>query len=160
MSKKPCIQCGNECEILPVQLGDIFTLTFLRICSPECMFMEAYDYLYEMGEHKTFRGKLYDKQNEEDAAERKEYVDSITDEPLRMMREDLPVNPNLLSTPVPDCILKMFEGVPPIPQCSSQSMRFTRLTKQEKIRWQKERVDRLKKDLREALHELEGLEND
>ncbi len=157
--KKPCIQCGNECEILPVQLGDIFTLTFLRICSPECMFMEAYDYIYEMGYHKHFRNKLYDKQNEEDAAERKEYVDQVTEESLKMMRKHLEANPNLLSTPAPQNILKTFEGVPPIPQCSGQTIRFTRPTKQEKIRWQKERVDRLKTDLYEALKELEELKN-
>jgi len=160
MSKKPCIQCGNDCEILPVQLGDIFTLTYLRICSPECMFIEAYDYLYEIGYHKSFRGALYDKQNEEDMAERKAYVNDVTEGALRMMREHFETNPNLLSTPAPDCILKMFEGVPPIPQCATQTMRFTRPTKQDKVRWQKERVDRLKKDLQEALHELDGLENE
>ena len=89
MTLKPCIQCGNDCEILPVQLGDLFTLTFLRICSAECMFMEAYDFLYSIGYHKSFRAKLHDKQNEEDAAERKVYVDQVTEESLKMMREYL-----------------------------------------------------------------------
>jgi hypothetical protein len=122
--------------------------------------MEAYDYLYSIGDHKSFRGKLYDKQNEEDAAERKEYVDQVTEESLKMMREHFETNPNLLSTPTPDCILKMFERVPPIPMCSSQPMRFTRPTKQEKIRWQTEHVERLKESLRDALHDLEKLENE
>lgn len=31
MATKPCIQCGTECDILAVQLGDIFTLTYLRV---------------------------------------------------------------------------------------------------------------------------------
>jgi len=122
--------------------------------------MMAYDYLYEIGYHKSFRNSLWHKQDAEDAAMRKEFVDTVTDEALKMMREDLQANPKLLSTPAPDCILKMFEGVPPIPQCAGQTMRFTRPTKQEKVRWQKDRVDRLKKDLEEALKELDGLENE
>ena len=128
MTLKPCIQCGNDCEILPVQLGDLFTLTFLRICSAECMFMEAYDFLYSIGYHKSFRAKLHDKQNEEDAAERKVYVDQVTEESLKMMREYLEANPKLLSNPAPDCMLKMFEGATPFSQCSGQIMKFTRPT--------------------------------
>ena len=160
MCNKPCLHCGTDCQILPVQLGDIFTLTYMRICSAECMFMMAYDYLYEVGYHKQFRNSLWDKQDAEDAALRKEFVDTVTEEALKNMREHFETNPNLLSTPAPDCILKMFEGVPPIPMCSSQPMRFTRPTKKEKIRWQTEHVQRLKDNLREALHDLEKLENE
>ena len=160
MSTKPCIQCGTECEILPVQLGDIFTLTYMRICSAECMFMMAYDYLYEIGFHKSFRNSLWNKQDAEDAAKRKEFVDTVTEETLKNMREHFQSNPNLLSTPAPNCILKMFENVPTISKCSSQTMRFTRPSKQEKIRWQTEHVNRLKENLRDALHDLEKLENE
>jgi hypothetical protein len=67
---KPCIQCGNDCEILPVMLGDTFTLTYLRVCSSECMFLVAYDYLYDICHHKDFRNKLYELQNEEDRGKR------------------------------------------------------------------------------------------
>lgn len=41
-----------------------------------------------------------------------------------------------------------------------KTMQFTRPTKHQKIKWQAERVKRLNKDLREALKELEGLENE
>lgn len=157
--KKPCIQCGEECEILPVQLGDIFTLTYLRICGPECMFLVAYDYLYDIGYHKDFRGKLYEKQNEEDKEERSAYVDAVTEESLKMMRESLAANPQLLSTPMPEGILSIFQGVSPMSQCSSKPMRFSRPSTEDKIKWQSERVKRLKKDLREALKELEDLKH-
>ena len=157
--KKPCIQCGNECEILPVQLGDLFTLTFLRVCGPECMFLEAYDYLREQCNHKGFRNWLYDKQNEEDAAERKAYVDGITEEALRMMREDLKANPKMLSTPMPEGMLKIFEDVKPIPQCSSSTVRFTRPSKDERIKWAKQHVERMQEGLRDAIKDLESLEN-
>lgn len=157
--KKPCIQCNEECEIFPVQLGDFFTLTLLRICSPECMFKEAYDYLYDIGYHKSFRGHLYDRQNEEDSTERNAYIEEITEKSLKMMKEDLEKSPQLLSKPVPTSILKMFENFEPIPQ-SSGTMSFTRFSKDEKLKWQARRVKRLKKDLLEALKELEDLEND
>lgn len=160
MSTKPCVQCGKECEILPVQLGDIFTLSYLRVCGPECMFIVAYDYLYEIGYHKQFRGHLYDKQNEEDFALRKEFVETVTEESLRMMREHLQANPNLLSTPAPDCISKIFDGVPPIPNCSGSTVRFTRPSKEDKLRWQKDYVEKLRGNLREALNDLEKLENE
>lgn len=145
---------------MPVQLGDLFTLSFLRVCGAECMFLLAYDYLYEIGYHKSFCGNLFDKQNEEDLAERTKYVDRVTEEALRIMREDLQANPKLLSTPVPEGILKIFEEVTPIPQCSGQTMKFTRPSKEEKIRWQTARVDRLKNDLSGALEELRGLESE
>lgn len=77
MSKKPCIQCGTDCEIFPVELGEMFTLTYLRLCGAECLFLVAWDYLCEIGHHKEFRNRLPKKQNEEDAAECKSYVDRV-----------------------------------------------------------------------------------
>lgn len=160
MMSKACIQCGAESEILPVQLGDIFTLTYLRVCSPGCLFIMAYEYLHEIGYHKQFRNSLYDKQNAEDKDMRTKFVDTVTKEALRSMRQHLEETPELLSISAPDCILKMFEGVPPIPHCSGGTMRFTRPSKQEKIRWQVDHVERLKRSLNEALHDLEDLENE
>ena len=160
MSKKPCIQCGNDCEILPVQLGDVFTLAYLRVCDAECMFLMAYDYLYEIGYHKTFRGSLYDKQDSEDKAERDAWVKKITEESLRMLRESLEANPKLLSTPAPEGMLKIFEGVTPIPHCSSQTMRFTRPSKEERVRWAREHFERVKAKLKDATEELERLESE
>lgn len=87
MSLKPCIECGKECEILPVQLGDLFTLCFLRVCSGDCMFLIACEFMRENCEHKQFRNKFYELQNEEDKKERDEYVKEVTDESLKMMRE-------------------------------------------------------------------------
>lgn len=109
MCLKPCIQCGKDCEILPVQLGDLFTLCFLRVCSGECMFLIAYEFMRDNCEHKQFRGKLYDMQNEEDKKERDDWVKEVTDESLKMMRESFEANPNLLSHPVPEGIVEMSQ---------------------------------------------------
>jgi hypothetical protein len=126
MSKKPCIQCGKECDIFPLQLGDVFTLTLLRICSEECMFREAYDYLYEIGEHKAFRSWLYDKQNEEDEVERDSYIEDITNESIKYLKESLATNLNLLTTPLPKMAQDFF-NMPSLPTAGSV-MRFTRCT--------------------------------
>jgi len=77
-----------------------------------------------------------------------------------MMREDLQANPKLLSTPVPEGMLKIFEAVTPIPQCSSQTMRFTRPSREDRIKWQSAHVDRLKETLQEAIQDLEKLQNE
>lgn len=160
VSTKPCIECGKECEILPVQLGDSFTLTYLRVCGPECMFIVAYDYLYEIGYHKEFRNKLYDKQNEEDKVLRDEFIDTTTEMYLESLKKRLEANPGLLTTPTPNCITDLFASVPSIPSCSSTTTRFTRLTKDEKIKWARQRVQRLQEDLLEAQLDLAKEEND
>jgi hypothetical protein len=160
MNLKPCIECGKECEIWPIQLGDLFTLCHLRVCGGECLFLIAYDYLYEIGYHKQFRGKLYDLENEEDAALRKEFVDMITEKSLQRMREDLKASPNLLSTPAPNGLLKIFEGISSIPQNAGKTMKFTRPSIENRIQWAKEHVERIKMALAEALKDLEKVENE
>lgn len=159
MTLKPCIQCGKDCEILPVQLGDIFTLSFLRICGGECMFLLAYDQMRNEGKHKEFRAELQNLQNEEDEKLRDEYVHDVTEEALKMQLENLKNNPNLLSTPAPECMLKMFKD--PLP-CSNLDtiMRFTRPTKAEKLDWAQVEVKRLQDELTKALQEVKSLENE
>lgn len=156
---KPCIECGKDCEILPVQLGDLFTLTNLRVCSAECMFLIAYEFMREECIHKQFRNKLHTLENEEDAKERAAYVKMITEESLKEMAKHFKENPLLLSHPVPNEIVDMFKNAPPIPSCGPTA-RFTRPKVEDRIKWAKEHVNRLKKDLREALHDLEKLENE
>jgi hypothetical protein len=158
--KKPCIECGNDCEILPVMLGDTFTLTYLRVCSSECMFIVAYDYLYEIGHHKDFRNSLYDKQNEEDKKECDEFIEFTPEEFSKSFRKNLEANPEMLSTPVPEGIMKMFADRPQIPLASSCTMRFTRPPKEDKVRWAKEHVERVWDKLKDAVKELERLENE
>lgn len=162
MSLKPCIQCGKDCEILPVQLGDLFTLCYLRVCGGECMFLIAYEFMCDIFEHKQFRNKLYEMQNEEDKKDRDDLVKEITDEWLRSRREHqhLEANPLLLSHPIPEGIAEIFENSPGIPQAAGTTMRFTRPSREDKIKWANKHVERLKDDLRNALHELEGLENE
>jgi len=143
---KPCIECGKDCEILPVQLGDIFTLTYLRVCSGECMFLIAYEFMRDISEHKQFRVHLYDKQDEEDNKLRDEYVKQVTDEYLKTMRDDFKVNPNLLSTPVASGIFKMFNASS-IPQSSGTTMKFTRPSLEDRIMWQTQHVESLKTKL-------------
>jgi hypothetical protein len=157
---KPCIECGKDCEILPIQLGDFFTLTNLRVCSAECMFLIAYEFMRENCIHKSFRNKLNTLENEEDAKERAEYVKMITDESLRMMKEDFEQNPNILSHPVPSLITEMFSSRPEIPVNSGKTRRFTRPCLEDRITWAKEHIQRMKDQLRDALHDLEKLEND
>ena len=157
---KPCIECGKECEILPVQLGDSFTLTYLRVCGPECMFIVAYDYLYEIGYHKDFRNKLYDKQNEEDKALRDEFIDTTTKMCLESLKKSLEANPGLLTTPTPNCITEMFASAPQIPSCSSSVFRFTRPSKEDKLKWARAHVTRMRERLQEAEQDLAKAENE
>jgi hypothetical protein len=159
MTNKPCIECGKECEILPVMLGDTFTLTYLRVCSPDCMFIIAYDYLYKIGYHKDFRNSLYDMQNEEDKKQRDEFIKLTTTEFLADFGKRLAENPDLLSTPAPECITNMFDQAPQIPFVSGDTMRFTRPSKDERLRWAKEHLERMKEKLKEAHDDLEKLEN-
>jgi hypothetical protein len=156
---KPCIECGKECEILPVQLGDLFTLTYLRVCSAECMFLIAYEFMREEVIHKQFRNKLHDLEDKEDKKERDAYVKMITDESLKQMAQDFKENPLLLSHPVPNKIVEMFASKPTIPSCGS-TVRFTRPKIEDRITWAKEHVDRMKQQLKDALKDLEKLENE
>ena len=160
MTTKPCIQCGIVCEILPVQLGDSFTLTYLRVCGGECMFLVAYDYLYEIGYHKDFRNKLYEQQNEEDKNLRDEFIHITTEQFLEDFKKNLQENPKLLSMPTPNCIHEMFSATPQIPIASSGSMRFTRASKEKRLQWAKEHVERVKEKLEEAMKDMEKIENE
>lgn len=160
MSLKPCLQCGNSCKILPVQLGDIFTLTYLRICSLECMIIITYDFLYEIGEHRNFRDSLYDKQDNEDAIESKKFIYEVTEDTLKNMKEHFEANPNLLSTPIPKEIANIFASNPSILSNSAEIIRWVRPTKEDKIKWQSNYVANLKDKLKHAVQELEDLESE
>ena len=166
MNLKPCIECGKDCEILPVQLGDLFTMSYIRVCSGECMFLQAYDFLREIGYHKQFRGSLYDKQNKEDKKECDAYVKMITDESLKQMREHFEACPKLLSTPAPNLVVEMFKTPSTIPCNSGQTVTFARPSLEDRIKWTKEslakhqkRYNQTKKELlrlqREGKHVLE-----
>lgn len=156
---KPCIECGKECEILPVQLGDFFTLCYLRVCGPECMFLIAYEFLRDICEHKEFRNSLYKKQNEEDKEECDKYVKMVTDESLKMMAKHFQENPLLLSHPVPNEVVDMFTSKQTIPACGP-TVRFTKPKIEDRITWAKEHVGRMKEQLSDALKDLEKLENE
>jgi hypothetical protein len=158
MTLKPCLECGKECEILPVQLGDLFTLTYLRVCCGECMFLIAYTFMRDQAIHKQFRNTLYENQNAEDKKDRDEWVKFVSDEALIKMREDLEKNPFLLSTPLPSLISEHFKDDPNLNV--GRTMRFTRPSKQDKINWAKERIARLSKELEEECKELEKLDNE
>lgn len=126
LTKKPCIHCEKECDILPLELGDSFTLTYLRVCSPECMFMIIYDYLYKICYHRDFRNHLYHLQNAEDKDLRDEFIDVTTKMVLVDFKKHLKVNPKMLSVPVPQGVMDMFKDAPQIPltdgtSCDSMS---------------------------------------
>ena len=54
----------------------------------------------------------------------------------------------------------MFSEMPSIPMQSTSTVTFTRPSKEQRIAWQKERVKKFRKDLKESLHELQVLENE
>jgi Sec-independent protein translocase protein TatA len=154
---KPCIECGKDCDILPVQFGDFFTLTYLRVCSPECMFLVAYEFMRDIGEHKQFRNKLWELQNEEDKALRTNHVDEVTQESLRSMREHFEKCPDLLSRRVPNLVSDLFKSAPTISSNCGQTMRFTRPKLDDRIKWQLESVQRIKTQLADERDQLEKL---
>lgn len=154
---KPCIECGKDCEILPVQLGDFFTLTYLRVCSPECMFLVAYEFMRDIGEHKQFRNKLYELQNEEDKSLRTQYVDEVTQESLKSMREHFESCPDLLSHRIPNLVHDLFKTAPNINSNCEQTMRFTRPKLDDRIKWAKEHVVRMQNNVEEAMEDLQKL---
>lgn len=160
MSLKPCINCGKECEILPIQLSDLSTLCLLRVCSGDCMFLIAYEFMRENCEHKQFINKLYNLQNEDDKKERDYYVKEVTDESMKMMREHLEANPDILSRPLPNCISEMFASHTKIPYDCGQTMKFTRPCIEDRVKWANQHVDRTKKALEEALKDLYKLETE
>ena len=124
MTLKPCVECGKECEILPVQLGDIFTLTLIRACSPECMFQIAYEFIREIGEKSQFREKLYQMQYEEDR--------SVVEVLLDISVENLKPPIDLLLHPVPQCVIDVFSELK-IPFNSDNIMAFTRPMSNKKV---------------------------
>lgn len=154
---KPCIECGKDCEILPVQLGDFFTLTYLRVCSPECMFLVAYSFMRDIGEHRQFSNKLWELQDEEDKAARTKFVDECTKDALQNMHDHLKENPLLLSHPVPNAVVEMFKSAPTISSNCGQTMKFTRPKLDDRIKWQLECVQRIKTQLDEEREQLEKL---
>lgn len=160
MSLKPCIECGKECEILPVQLGDVFTLTLLRVCSAECMFLIAYEFMRERYEHKHFRSKLADMQNAEDKKTRDEMIEETTQSHLKYMEEHYKANSDMLSTTVAQGLMDLFSSSPHIPCGGSQTVRFTRPKIEDRIKWAEEHVEQMKEDLKGALDDLKKLENE
>lgn len=82
-TKKPCIECGEECDIFCIQSSDLFTLCYLRICSAECMFIIAYEFMQENCIHHLFRNKLNELQNEEDKKLKDDRIKEITDESMK-----------------------------------------------------------------------------
>lgn len=157
---KPCIECGKDCSILPVQLGDFFTLTNLRVCSGECMFLIAYNFLYENHLHRDFRNKLNTLENKEDAEERAKYQKIITDEALKDQEKYFKENSTLLSLPVPKKMTDMFLSMKPIPQTASKTCCFTRPKIEDRIKWQTKYIEDQKMKLEEAKKYLLKIENE
>jgi len=93
----------------------------------------------DIGEHKQFRNKLYELQDEEDKALRTKHVDEATRGSLKSMREHLEKCPDLLSHPVPDLVHNLFKESPISTNCS-QTMRFTRPKLDDRITWAKEQL--------------------
>lgn len=160
MTLKPCIECGKECEVLPVQLGDIFNLCYLRVCSGECMFLIAYEFMRRNCQHKQFSNSLEELQNEEDKKERDCWIDEVTDEWHKRLKESLEFNHDLLSLPVSEGLSSLFlDNQFPLPEVGNV-MRFTRPSIEKRILWAKEHVEHVKEKLVEAMKDLEKIENE
>lgn len=69
-NKKPCTECGKECDIYLLLLP----LYYLRICDSKCMFIIAYRFLREISMEQQFLNKLEELQNEEDKKLRDNWV--------------------------------------------------------------------------------------
>ncbi len=159
MTTKPCIQCGEACDVFHLMLGDTYTLTYLRICDNECLFYEAYDYLYRLGEHKSFRIYLNEKQDIEDKKDRDEFIEIATKQFLEHFEKIFSENSGLLSQPIPQGIFNVFKDVKFIPQCSGP-IRITRPCYEDRVRWARERANALEKQLVDAKKELWEIENE
>lgn len=83
MAKHPCIYCKKDCDILPLQLGDVFTLTYLRLCNAECLFFLTCEYLYETGMSYDFNAYLWKKQIPEDRKERDDFIERTSNESIK-----------------------------------------------------------------------------
>lgn len=154
MGLKPCTNCGEECEIFPIQLGDQFTLTYLRVCDYKCLFETAYEFLYSLSDHKNFRNFLLDLENEEDKADRKVYLEELQKEQLSKISEKL--NSDLLKAQLPIELFKSFKNAEPIEK-HSKTLKFCRIPEEELIRLQKEFIEAQRKKLKEAERDLEDM---
>ena len=98
-------------------------------------------------------------QNEEDKNLRNQVIENATKESLKYLGQHLKINANILSCPFPDVINNLFSGQTTIGE-SSQPMRFTKASKEKRLQWQREHIDRLNLKLKEALEEMEKIKND
>lgn len=156
---KPCLVCDKPCEIYSIQLGDVFTTSYLRICSDGCLFDLAHEFLYSICEHKNFRNWLSKKELKEDSKERDAFIDEITNYAIESIKESLKGSENLLSRPKSPLTEKMF-GQGEIPQKTGPTMRFKRPSLKDRIKWQKEFITRQKTLLKDAEDDLREMENE
>lgn len=147
---KPCISCGEPCEVFAIQLGDSFTLTWLRVCNERCLFETALEYLYSIGESKNYRNSLYKLMNKEDSEALYKFMDQATEAALKDFRKHLEENPDLLTTPYPKGIIEAFKDHKQIPVNSGTTCRFVRPKVEDLIKYQKQYIDDLKRRLRDA----------
>lgn len=160
MIKKPCIYCGDDCDIFSIQLGDAFTLTYLRLCDWECFFWLTYDYLYSLGRHRDFRHYLYEKQSPEDEKEKDEFIKFSTSQFLEEFKKGLGINPYVIPSPIPEVLLKLFYDTPFFNLDRSTSIKLCRSSKEDKLKWAKEHVEKMHTALENALKDLRDIENE
>jgi hypothetical protein len=157
MIKKPCIICDKECERMPLQLGDAFTLTLLYLCSDACLWETALNYIYESCEYKGYRNYLAGLMLPEDKQELREYHEKRM-EVIRSQRESPEYHADMLSTPMPNFIYSPLAGEC-LPLQSGSTYRFTRPTRDQKVSALQEAVERTKnilKDYEEDLQKILG----
>ena len=75
-----------------------------------------------------------------------------------MMKKSLEVNPKLLTSPMPS--IDLFKDFAKMPDCGGVTMRFTRPSKKDRIKWQSAHVDTLREKLIEAVQDLEKMESE
>jgi hypothetical protein len=158
--QKPCIVCGKTCDIFSIQLGDMFTLTLLRVCNFQCLFDTALEFLYELQEHKTYSDKLWHKQHADDRKLRDEVIQQLTSAFLEDQRKHFEENPKLLSTPIPQGIFDTLKGISKIPISGEGTIRFSRPKLEDRIKWQKNHIESLKEKLKKAETELEAMNHE
>lgn len=162
ITQKPCLVCEKQCSIYAVQLGDSFTLTYLRLCSGECLFELAYEYLHSLYEHKTFMNSLFSKENEEDRKAREKSEQIRLEAFLKAQKESLEKNPSLLTAPIPDFFkdinrMPIFHLGKPIKFIkSSPEIRLEREINY--IKNLNNKLEEAVKDLKKILNELFGNE--
>ena len=153
--EKNCLHCGKKCEIFALQLGDFFTLTYIRVCNFTCLFSLANEFIYELGEHRAFGQFLKEKENEEDKEACALFIKQMIKNSLETMEKDFKGNPNLLLTPATEGLLKILENSTPFPENSGKTIRFTRTSKEEQIKCHKKYIENLKSRLKDSENELE-----